>query len=287
MRDLNDEIPKEYIKFLGTDEVYSSRTPFEFILDGNKIYFGGKRDLGTQEEIDHLKQLSSDLVREENDSERKGRIIINWVFNNVEYRPQEFKHPTLSEIRKNGGTCEDKSILAMVMLRHIGIPVRFIIEAAICKPSAPREEMAKKIKYTIIGRYTNIHVWLELYLNGKWIPADPSFDICGEKEWVYTRLDWKKDLLGFVVPLMIFAEKGHGINSDMELRTSHYLIDMYSDFYPALNVHPYFESWEEKIEIFNTIAQHVPFREYNLWQYDKLFEEYLNMYLKIQKDINK
>ena len=117
--------------------------------------------------------------------------------------------------------------------------------------------------------------------------ADPSFNICGEKEWVYTRLDWKKDLLGFVVPLMIFAEKGHGIDSDMELRTSHYLVDMYSDMYPVLKVHPYFESWKEIIEIFNTIAQHVPFHEYNLWQHDKLLEEYLNLYLKIQKDINK
>lgn len=285
MRDADDEIPKEYLKFLRTDEVYSSKTPFEYVLDGVEIYFGGKRNLGTSEEIGRLKQLSSDLVGKEDNPERKGRTIINWVFSNIEFRAQEFKHPTLSEIMRNGGTCEDKSIFATIMLRHVGIPVRLMLEVAISELSPPREELAEKIGYTIIGRYTNTHVWLELYLNGKWIPADPSFNIFGEKEWVTTRLDWKENPRGFIVPLMIFAEKGYGLDNDMELRTTHYLIDLYSDAYPAVELHPYFSSWKEKVGIFNTIAQHVPFRTYNLWQHNSLFEEYLNLYLKIQKDI--
>lgn len=286
MRDAH-AIPKEYLKFLKTDEIYSSKTPFEYVLDGIEIYFGGKRNLGTSEEIGSVKQLSSDLVSEKDTPERKGGTIIDWVFSNIEFRPQEFKHPTLSETMRNGGTCEDKSIFAAVMLRHVGIPVRFILEVAICEPSRPREELAEKIGYTIIGRYTNTHVWLELYLDRKWIPADPSFNIFGEEEWATTRLDWKEDLMGFIVPVMIFAEKGYGLDNDMELRTTHYVIDLYSHAYPAVELHPYFRSWKEKVGIFNTIAEHVPFRDYNLWQHNSLFEEYLNVYLKIQKDINK
>jgi hypothetical protein len=66
----------------------------------------------------------------------------------------EFLRRPLTTI--NGGDCDDKTILSIVALSNIGVPARIVTTS-----------------YKLDGEME--HVYLEVFINGKWQPFDPTY----------------------------------------------------------------------------------------------------------------
>jgi transglutaminase-like putative cysteine protease len=89
-------------------------------------------------------------------------LEIFYRIKNLPYRPDPAKVETLMRPRYtmlmqgSGGDCDDKSIALAAYARLYSIPYRFV---AIRRP----------------GRKNLHHVATELYINGKWLFADPTY----------------------------------------------------------------------------------------------------------------
>jgi len=91
-------------------------------------------------------------------------VYYEWVKETVKYKCSYWGTPE-DTLRQGTGHCIAKSELLAHILRAKGIRVRFV-EA---RPSSRKIFIAK------IGP-TDLHVWTEAYINGKWLPLDPTPD---------------------------------------------------------------------------------------------------------------
>lgn len=91
------------------------------------------------------------------------RNIHSWVRDNVVYVASlEPRKPVDEVISSRTGDCDDKSAAEVALLRLAGIPARVVVG--------------------LVGEGANNHAWVEIYLNGYWIPADPSSSQLGVGE---------------------------------------------------------------------------------------------------------
>jgi transglutaminase-like putative cysteine protease len=84
--------------------------------------------------------------------------VVTWIYENIEYQRGETSVGTTAEdvLAANKGVCQDKTHLALGMLRAIGIPVRYVSGI-----------LTKQAGET--------HAWLEfLHPTRGWLPADPT-----------------------------------------------------------------------------------------------------------------
>lgn len=89
------------------------------------------------------------------------KALFEWVQQNVRYTKDAFRVEMLHSPRRmlelRAGDCDDMSILLGAMLEAIGHPVRLVIVGpALLRPNL----------------FT--HVYLEVYLKGRWIPLDAT-----------------------------------------------------------------------------------------------------------------
>ncbi len=79
--------------------------------------------------------------------------------------------------------CSDKTNLFVALCRAIGIPVRYVL--ADCYLNTNDKELPRKSK----------HIYAEVFLNGKWIIADPAFGAESKKlfkQSVFGKPAWTK-----------------------------------------------------------------------------------------------
>ncbi|MDP3742524.1 MAG: transglutaminase domain-containing protein [Candidatus Micrarchaeota archaeon] len=103
---------------------------------------------------------ASELVGSEVNPLKKATILSSWVHNNVEY-DLAYKDVILDsqrvfEIRR--GVCNEYGHLLIAMLRSVNVPSRF----------------AAGLVYS--GEIWAPHAWVEVAVNGKWYPFDPTYN---------------------------------------------------------------------------------------------------------------
>jgi transglutaminase-like putative cysteine protease len=85
-----------------------------------------------------------------------------WVYNNVDYNLSYVgsikKASWIMENRK--GVCAEYSTLFMALVRSLGFPARYVSGWAYGN---------------VYGAQFNTHAWTEVYLEGEWIPFDPTY----------------------------------------------------------------------------------------------------------------
>ena len=89
-------------------------------------------------------------------------------------------------VAARGGNCVSHSVLAAVLLRDRGLPARLVVEEVYTNFSLLRA-LALGFRAPI-GPTLNGHVWIEVSLNGQWVPADAELGIFGAREWLAARL---------------------------------------------------------------------------------------------------
>jgi len=89
-------------------------------------------------------------------------------------------------VAARGGNCVAHSVLATAVLRDRGLPTRLVVENTYTNVSLLRLPAA--FVRAPIGPVLNSHVWIELMIDGGWVPADAELGVFGIKEWLAVRV---------------------------------------------------------------------------------------------------
>ena len=110
----------------------------------------------TNKQIQDLaKKLTSKLKTEYS----KGNKIFKWVRDNIKYEKYANTRKGASKtLKKKAGNCVDQSHLLIALSRAVGIPARYV-NGGNCK---------------FTSGYVSGHVWAQMYINKKWVVADPT-----------------------------------------------------------------------------------------------------------------
>jgi len=87
------------------------------------------------------------------------------VFEKLDDKNFRVSFATASEVARNlSGDCSEHAVLAAAMCRAVGIPARVAI--GLVYVDAPKQGL-KGFGY---------HMWIETYINRRWVALDPTFD---------------------------------------------------------------------------------------------------------------
>jgi transglutaminase-like putative cysteine protease len=123
-------------------------------------------------------------------------LLFIWVRDNIRYYPYvpfwEIEHyKATTTLKRQKGFCIQKSALLAALARALNIPSRLGF-ADITNHILP-EGMKSYLGTDVMA----FHCWAELYLNGKWLKATPSFEIplCEKMGWHIVEFDGKTNAL--------------------------------------------------------------------------------------------
>ena len=97
------------------------------------------------------------IIKDEKDAINAARIIMEWVYHNIEKRPTISIPSALEVLDLKSGDCNEHAVLFAALTRAVGIPTRIIAG----------------IVFSEGGFY--YHAWAKVYV-GKWISVDPTMN---------------------------------------------------------------------------------------------------------------
>lgn len=139
-------------------------------------------------------ELARRLTEETDDRQTKASLLFHHVRDTYQYIPyapfdriEEYEGRAL--MRRGYGFCTQKSALLVSLARAAGIPARF--------------HFADLKNHNLPGRLGDVlqsdlmiyHTYVELYLNGRWLKATPSFEreLCEKMRWRLVEFDGTRD----------------------------------------------------------------------------------------------
>ena len=106
-----------------------------------------------------IKNLAAKLTSTLKTDYDKGKKLFEWVRDNIGYdNYRNTRRGAVKTLKNKIGNCVDQSHLLVALSRAAGIPARYV-NANNCKFSTG---------------YVSGHVWGELYIKNKWVPADTT-----------------------------------------------------------------------------------------------------------------
>src|ERR1700687_3916814 len=113
--------------------------------------------------------------------------LVRWVHQHVRFTPD--RHQTLDALLEDrGGNCFDHASLTIALLRSSGFTARFVREVTAAPADEGRAAAARASKSSLFGYEHNDHTWVEVQVDGAWVPADTSLGLFGEREWLAGRV---------------------------------------------------------------------------------------------------
>jgi transglutaminase-like putative cysteine protease len=111
---------------------------------------------------DDIALMASEIASGSTSNLQAAMRVARWINKEVEYdllynASIEKASTVFSEMR---GTCDEYTALFMSMMRSLNIPVRYVSGYAYGN---------------IYGAQFNSHAWAETYIDGQWIPMDPTY----------------------------------------------------------------------------------------------------------------
>lgn len=87
------------------------------------------------------------------------RRVTSFVFEWISQKDMSVGFASALEVARNGkGDCTEHSVLAVALLRKLGVPARGVVG------------------WVGLGDMMGLHFWVEVKLGQRWIPLDPTFD---------------------------------------------------------------------------------------------------------------
>ena len=147
-----------------------------------------------------LKQKAFDLAGNEDDVYVIATVIANWVQDEIEYdlstvflNPDQ-KATEIFESKK--GVCKELSILYASMLRSLNIPTRMVMGYAYTNS----EDVID-----LVGSNWGGHAWVEVYIDGEWVPFDLTYQQYGFVDASHIALQHTSDITQLGVQLELSA----------------------------------------------------------------------------------
>lgn len=132
------------------------------VADKNSIYLTSIRMISWNSGMSAI-QKAADLTSGVSGDEAKLKKIYNYVVSNIRYDAAKLGTlpttyvPSVSDIYSSkSGICYDFASLTGAMLRSVGIPTKLVMGYA--------------------DGVTGYHSWNEVYIDGKWVTVDTSYD---------------------------------------------------------------------------------------------------------------
>lgn len=122
--------------------------------------------------------------------------VIQWVYTNIDYRRGTTSVATTADqvLAAGRGVCQDKTHLALGMLRSLGVPCRYA-------------------SGLIAGQQGETHSWLEfIHPNGAWLGADPTRGVMLPPPSDYVKLGVGRDYTDVSPVTGSFLSKGAAVN---------------------------------------------------------------------------
>lgn len=157
-----DDYPTEYISYIAG---YN----YEFGITTNELEKNG----GVHPYLPKIKNYTKNLLKE--NAYETAKNILNFVMNvfslgiNVTYLGDYPDYFYLDKYEKDGfisGVCSERSILFLSFMRSLGVPSRFVY----------------------CSGYPVDHVFVECFIDGRWINFDPTYGIIDEKIFYYEKI---------------------------------------------------------------------------------------------------
>ena len=125
------------------------------IPDSIKVFL--QADQFIQSDHPRIKSLAQKIVGNEQDQLKKARLILEWVYNNLEKKPT-VSIPNAIEVLDMGyGDCNEHATLYTALARAAGIPTDIVVGLIYQN-----------------GKYF-YHAWAASYVKGEWVWVDPVF----------------------------------------------------------------------------------------------------------------
>lgn len=142
-----------------------------------------------------IKEKARNLTENQKDVAGKAQSLFYFVRDEISYSiyvlsdlPEYYR---ASRTMENGeGFCIQKAVLMAALARAVGIPARLCL-AAIRNHQAPA-----KVTELFRGNLFPTHGYNELYIEGKWIKAAPTFNLklCQKNRFIPVEFDGKHDV---------------------------------------------------------------------------------------------
>jgi transglutaminase-like putative cysteine protease len=85
--------------------------------------------------------------------------VTSFVFEWITEKDMSVGFASAQEVARNGrGDCTEHSVLAIALLRKLGVPARGVVG------------------WVGLGEVLGLHFWVEVKLGDRWVPVDPTFD---------------------------------------------------------------------------------------------------------------
>ena len=130
--------------------------------NSNSAYLGSIQMINWNTGMSAIKKAAS-LTEGLSNDEAKVKKIYNYVVNNIRYDydklnnlPSNYIPSIDSTYKSKSGICYDFASLTAAMLRSVGIPTKLVMGYA--------------------DGVTGYHSWNEVYMGGKWVTIDTSYD---------------------------------------------------------------------------------------------------------------
>ena len=147
-------------------------------------------DCGTRS----IKEKAQELTNRQEKITEKARSLFYFVRDEIKYNPYSPRylpeHYRASTILDRGeGYCVQKAVLLAALARATGIPAR--LRFANIRNCLPSEKLIEEMGTNLFV----YHGYDELYIEGKWIKATPTFDLkmCQENQIVPVEFDARKN----------------------------------------------------------------------------------------------
>jgi transglutaminase-like putative cysteine protease len=112
-----------------------------------------------------VKKYSRQAVGKEQNPRRKALRISHWVFHHIDKKNYTEAFATSDEAARTlEGDCTEHSVLAAAMCRAAGVPSRTALGLVYADDRSRGPIMA-------------FHMWIEVWLDGKWVPLDPTLGL--------------------------------------------------------------------------------------------------------------
>lgn len=224
-------------------------------------------------ELDYGRRVLLTILANPDADDRTARAITRWVAGEFRHSFLPSGKASLREILETRrGEAAERAAAACFLLRLAGIPTRFVSEVAYTRFSlSPARALRTPLPGSVDGLVSAGHTWLEVMLDGRWVPADPCLAVYGMGEWVDTRLaeGGASGPLSYHFPILLRALDESGRRR--EDRSEHYLIRSIASLIPPDDL-TYLEAlavWRGGIHQFGALLHPRPlfpaFRVFSRW----------------------
>jgi hypothetical protein len=242
-----------------------------------------------------LDRLTRELIAKATTTTDKVGAIVNWTNESFAWSATDYQDRRVEEIvARKKGNCNEQALVVLDLLKRAGVKTRSVREINIQPVDQGRQRRAEEliaklgVRASVFGLRHNDHVWIE-YLDettGEWMPADPTLNLVGLKQWVQARLGFgdrpthkilpSRDML---VPFAVFAVGEKGLVS----RSEYYLVDAFDTTYDhKLRAQGAWQEWTKRIRELEPLSRDAFEGKGNLHEHAKLIVAVANAYEELR-----